>query len=333
MAPIAALIEDRAPATLRELAIGLAGGWVLGFAFAIPAGRLRRAPVFDALSATSAGLLLSLPAALIAYLCVLAGAASSTVLVLVLAPRIFQFSKNLLRSAYDAAHVEVARARGIGETRIFWAHVLPSAGPQMIALAAASVSITIGAAIPIEAICDVPGIGKLAWERGDGSRSAAAGESDHAGGDRGDGVYRVVGSRREGGFMRVVRVAAIVFLAAVALAALTPELWRGASSRLSFAIRRMPRRRRSFHWERMRWDGTGWPGWRMGLSVADVGSGGGVVLLCGGGFTRRNGRMGGRVLKTTIISAADLFLSLPWLFLLLIVRASATAQRVAGRVR
>jgi peptide/nickel transport system permease protein len=163
MAPIGGLIADRAPATLRELAIGLAGGWVLGFAFAIPAGRLRRAPVFDALSATGAGLLLSLPAALIAYLCVLAGAASSTVLVLVLAPRIFQFSKNLLRSAYEAGHVEMARARGVGETRIFWAHVLPSASPQMIALAAASVSIAIGAAIPIEAICDVAGIGKLAW--------------------------------------------------------------------------------------------------------------------------------------------------------------------------
>ncbi len=163
MAPIGGLIADRAPATLRELAIGLAGGWLLGFAFAIPAGRLRKAPVFDALSATGAGLLLSLPAALIAYLCVLAGAASSTVLVLVLAPRIFQFSKNLLRQAYDATHVEMARARGVAETRIFWAHVLPSARPQMIALAAASVSIAIGAAIPVEAICDVPGIGKLAW--------------------------------------------------------------------------------------------------------------------------------------------------------------------------
>ncbi len=163
MAPIGALIADRALATLRELAIGLIGGWVLGFAFAIPAGRLKKAPVFDALSATGSGLLLSLPAALIAYFCVLAGAASSTVLILVLAPRIFQFSKNILSQAYEASHVEMARARGITEPRIFWTHVLPSSGPQMIALAAASVSIAIGAAIPIEAICDVPGIGKLAW--------------------------------------------------------------------------------------------------------------------------------------------------------------------------
>ena len=34
--PIAALIADRAPETLREIAVGLAGGWVLGLALAIP---------------------------------------------------------------------------------------------------------------------------------------------------------------------------------------------------------------------------------------------------------------------------------------------------------
>ena len=35
-APIAALIADRAPETLREIAIGLAGGWFFGLALAIP---------------------------------------------------------------------------------------------------------------------------------------------------------------------------------------------------------------------------------------------------------------------------------------------------------
>jgi peptide/nickel transport system permease protein len=163
-APIAALIADRAPATLRELGIGLLGGWLVGLAFAIPAGRFEHAFTYDALSAAGAGLLLSLPAALIAYLCVLAGAAPAIVLMIVVAPRIFQFAKNLLREAYRAAHVETARARGVAESRILWIHALPSAGPQLFALAAASVSIAIGAAIPVEAICDVPGLGRLAWQ-------------------------------------------------------------------------------------------------------------------------------------------------------------------------
>ena len=83
---------------------------------------------------------------------------------IVVAPRIFQFSKNLLREAYRAPHVETARARGVSELRILWRHALPAAGPQLIALAAASVSIAIGAAIPVEAICDVPGLGRLAWQ-------------------------------------------------------------------------------------------------------------------------------------------------------------------------
>jgi peptide/nickel transport system permease protein len=163
-APIAALIADRAPATLRELAVGILGGWLVGLAFAIPAGRFERASAYDAVSATGAGFLLSLPAALIAYLCLLAGTATSLVLVLVIAPRIFQFAKNLFRQAYSAPHVEIARARGIDELRIFRAHVLPSITPQFIALSAASLSIAIGAAIPVEAICDVPGLGRLAWQ-------------------------------------------------------------------------------------------------------------------------------------------------------------------------
>lgn len=153
-APITALIADRAPETLRELAIGLAGGWVIGMALAI----WRTWAVSAAM-----GLLLSLPTALIAYLCVMKGAKSSLVLIAVLAPRIFRFARNLLAQAYTALHVDMARARGVGEARILLHHVLPSISPQLLALAAASASIAIGAAIPVEAICDVPGLGKLAW--------------------------------------------------------------------------------------------------------------------------------------------------------------------------
>lgn len=151
--PIAALIADRAPETLREMAVGLAGGWALGLALAIPKRGF----------SVIAGILLSLPTALIAYLCLVAGAKSILVLVIVLTPRIFRFAKNLLSQAYTASNVEMARARGISEARILWSHVLPSISPQLLALAAASISIAIGALIPIEAICDVPGLGRLAW--------------------------------------------------------------------------------------------------------------------------------------------------------------------------
>jgi peptide/nickel transport system permease protein len=152
-APIAALIADRAPETLRELAVALAGGWFFGLALAIP----KRG--FSIL----AGVLLSLPTALIAYLCLVAGAKSYLVMVIVLTPRIFRFARNLLAQADTALHVEMARARGVGETRILLSHVLPAISPQLLALAAATSNMAIGAAIPIEAICDVPGLGRLAW--------------------------------------------------------------------------------------------------------------------------------------------------------------------------
>jgi peptide/nickel transport system permease protein len=41
---------------------------------------------------------------------------------------------------------------------------VPVALPQLGALAAISVSLALGAAIPLEALCDQPGIGQLAWQ-------------------------------------------------------------------------------------------------------------------------------------------------------------------------
>jgi ABC-type dipeptide/oligopeptide/nickel transport system permease component len=131
-APIAALIADRAPETLRELSIGLAGGWFFGLALAIP----KRNWGLSAL----AGLLLSLPTALIAYLCLLEGSKSYLVLAIVLTPRIFRFARNPFLQTDRALHIEMARARGVSEGRILLAHVFPAISPQLLALAAASVS-------------------------------------------------------------------------------------------------------------------------------------------------------------------------------------------------
>ena len=87
-----------------------------------------------------------------------------TPLLLVLTPRIFRFARNILVQAYGSPHIDMARARGIGEGRILFAHVFPSAAPQLLALAATSFSMAVGAIIPIEAICDAAGLGRLAWQ-------------------------------------------------------------------------------------------------------------------------------------------------------------------------
>ncbi len=162
-APIAMLIRNRAPQTLRELAVGLSGSWLFGALFALAGLRRRHTLIYDISLGLPAGVLLSLPAALLAYFCVLAHAGPSLVVGLAVAPRIFLFLRNLLGQAYAGSHVAMARARGVGELRILLAHVAPSALPQVLALAAASVSMAIGTAIPVEAICDIPGLGRLAW--------------------------------------------------------------------------------------------------------------------------------------------------------------------------
>ena len=57
-----------------------------------------------------------------------------------------------------------ARAKGLGNIRVLLWHILPGAAPQLLALAGVSVSLAFTAAIPVEALCDIPGIGQLAWK-------------------------------------------------------------------------------------------------------------------------------------------------------------------------
>ena len=79
-------------------------------------------------------------------------------------PKIYRYSRNLLDHSYELPHVLTAHAKGAGRWRILFWHVVPTAWPQLVALLGVSVSIAIGVLLPIEVICDVPGIGQLAWQ-------------------------------------------------------------------------------------------------------------------------------------------------------------------------
>jgi peptide/nickel transport system permease protein len=48
--------------------------------------------------------------------------------------------------------------------RVLVWHILPTAAPQLLALLGVTVSFAFTAAIPMEALCDIPGIGQLAWK-------------------------------------------------------------------------------------------------------------------------------------------------------------------------
>jgi peptide/nickel transport system permease protein len=161
--PVAELFGERLPATLRSVASGVAGGWLFAFFLALPVTSFRwRA--FDVFTSGLSGLLICLPAAVVGLGMVYAGGAASLAIGLAVFPRIFQYARNILAQAAERPHILAAHARGVQQARIVAWHILPNAAPLLLAVAGISVSMAFGAAIPIEAICDYPGIGQLTWQ-------------------------------------------------------------------------------------------------------------------------------------------------------------------------
>jgi len=161
--PVAQLLAERLPETLKSVGLGLTLGWSLGLLLAI-AVVMSRAWYLDLLGSLLVGVLLCLPAAVLALLFVLAQAPARLLIGLVVFPKIFRYSRNLLARSSALPHVLTARAKGLGNMRVLVWHILPMAAPQLLALAGVSVSLAFTAAIPMEALCDIPGIGQLAWK-------------------------------------------------------------------------------------------------------------------------------------------------------------------------
>jgi peptide/nickel transport system permease protein len=161
--PVQRLLRDRWPVTLRVAGVGLLLGWLLATVLAFTVS-LSRLSAYEILGTTVSGAFLCVPAAVLALLSVIFNAPGYLAIALIVFPKIYRYSRNLLARAYAMAHITAARAKGLGEIRILVWHVLPMAGPQMIALVGITVSIAIGASIPVESLCGLPGIGQLAWQ-------------------------------------------------------------------------------------------------------------------------------------------------------------------------
>ena len=161
--PVLQLVAERLPETLKSVGLGLALGWSAGFLLAV-AIVMSRAWYLDLLGSLLVGILLCLPAAVLAMLFVLAQAPARLLLGLVVFPKIFRYSRNLLARSSALPHVLTARAKGLGNLRLLVWHILPTAAPQLLALLGVTVSVAFTAAIPMEALCDLPGIGQLAWK-------------------------------------------------------------------------------------------------------------------------------------------------------------------------
>jgi len=161
--PVFTLLRDRGPLTLKLIAIGLLLSWAAVMALALSAAWLRLL-AYDTVATVLTGTLLCVPAAVLALLSVLWNVPGALAIGLIIFPRDYRYTRNLLDKAYSLPHIVTARAKGLRELRILFWHVVPAIGPQLLALAGVSVSLAIGAAIPVEALCGLPGIGQLAWQ-------------------------------------------------------------------------------------------------------------------------------------------------------------------------
>lgn len=162
-APVRQLLAERFPETLKSVGLGLALAWGCGLSLAM-ATVLARQRWADLGARLLASMLLCVPAAVMALLFVLAQAPARLAIGLIVFPKIFHYARNLLMQAAEMPYVLTARAKGLSSVRVVLCHILPVAAPQLLALAAVSFSMAFAAAIPVEALCDLPGIGQLAWE-------------------------------------------------------------------------------------------------------------------------------------------------------------------------
>ena len=161
--PIVELLSERLPVTIHSVTAGLLAGWMLALALALPVA-LFPGSMADWLGVALSGLLLCLPAAIVALLILFLGRHAHWAIALIIAPRIFHYARRLLGSATSLPHVLAARSRGLGEGRILFRHVVPAITPQMLGVAGVSVGMALGVSIPVEALCDSPGIGQLTWQ-------------------------------------------------------------------------------------------------------------------------------------------------------------------------
>jgi peptide/nickel transport system permease protein len=161
--PVSTLLRDRLPLTLRLVGIGLLLSWAVAMGLALSAAWLR-VSAYDALTTVLSGTFLCIPAAVLALLSVLWSVPGALAIALIVFPRVYRYARNLLAKAYSLPHVITVRAKGLSELRILFWHVVPVAGPQLLAVAGVSVSIAVGAAIPVEALCGLAGVGQLAWQ-------------------------------------------------------------------------------------------------------------------------------------------------------------------------
>jgi peptide/nickel transport system permease protein len=161
--PVRELLSERCWVSVQTglAGVGLAWGAALVTVVVL---KLAGAGSCETLASMAAGALLCVPTAAVALVCVYLGGAPSFAVAAIVFSRIFRYLRNIVNAAVQAPHVLAAHALGMRPGRLLTLHVLAPVTPELLALAGVSISMAVGALIPVEALCDSPGVGQLVWQ-------------------------------------------------------------------------------------------------------------------------------------------------------------------------
>lgn len=161
--PVAGLLRERAVPSLKLLTRGVAVGWLLAAAFALPLSG-RRTARGEVAIVTGTAFLLAVPAGVLATLAFLLNKGGPVfVMAVLVAARDFKLLYRILRAAWRQPHVLHARVQGFAPLAILRVHLLPVLSRELLALAMMSFVVAISALVPVEVIFNVSGLGQLAW--------------------------------------------------------------------------------------------------------------------------------------------------------------------------
>lgn len=161
--PVADLVRERARTTGKLLFASVLLGWLGALTLALPLSVLRTR-AGEAVVAAPVAILLAMPVAALATACLLANVGGPVlVLSLLIGARDFQLLHRLLRYMMRAPHFLYARAQGLSGGRLLRTHLLPTLRTELFALAMTSFVLALSAAVPVEVLFDLPGLGQLAW--------------------------------------------------------------------------------------------------------------------------------------------------------------------------
>ncbi len=158
--PVEELISERAPVSIGNAWRGFVAAWIVAVAASI-ASHFWPAIGKTALGAGS--LLLSLPSAFVVLSLVLGGGAPWAGLAACIWPKAYYHWETILVSGRRRPHVLALLAQGAGPWRVQWHAINYPNLRRFLGLLAVTVPMLLGALIPVEVLCDQPGLGQLAW--------------------------------------------------------------------------------------------------------------------------------------------------------------------------